>query len=525
MRRFLLLAMIFITVSGSTAFAGQRRPVEPFEVAQWPIPAAPLDEIVLQVLSKQGASLNLPASDTVFIRRAYLDLLGAVPEPEAVEAFIADPNPLKRAALVDQLFLREEYVEYTSLKCADLLRIKSEFPINLWPNATQAYHLWVSDAVRKNMPYDAFARALLLGSGSNFRQPESNFYRALEAKNPATIAKTVALTWMALRFDDLSTAAKADFTAFFSQIDYKKTLEWKEEIVVIKPLTEAVSTRFPDGTPVTLKPGVDPRVVFADWLLATNNPWFARAAVNRAWARFFGRGIIEPVDNITSMDVSPVIDFLASEFIRSGYDMRALYRIILNSRTYQQSSLPPSTALSATTSGTPSIDWARYGIRRLDAEVLIDALNRIGGTGEAYYSAIPEPFTYIPTTARSISLADGSITSAFLMRFGRPARDSGLASERSSAVDEEQLRYLLNSTEVRKKIEQGPRLQKALNLGAEKRAEQVRELYRQILSRTPTAAETKKAISLLSSSALSTRAAAVDLAWALVNSTEFLYQH
>jgi len=525
MRQVLILAMIFVTALGYPAFAEQRKPVEPFEVARWPIGATALDEIVLQMLTKQGASLNLPASDTVFIRRAFLDLLGTVPEPEEVDAFIADPSPLKRAALVDQLFLREEYVEYTSLKWADLLRIKSEFPINLWPNATQAYHLWVSDAVRKNMPYDAFARALLLGSGSNFRQPESNFYRALEAKTPATIAKTVALTWMALCFDDLPTAAKTDFMAFFSCIDYKKTLEWKEEIVVIKPATGAVSTRYPDGTPVTIKPGVDPRAVFTDWLLSPENPWFARAAVNRAWARFFGLGIIEPVDNITSTDVSPVLDFLASEFVTSGYDIRALYRIILNSRTYQQSSLPQPTTSPATASDTPSIAWARYGIRRLDAEVLIDALDRIGGTGEAYYSAIPEPFTYIPTTARSISLADGSITSAFLMRFGRPARDSGLASERSSAVDEEQLRYLLNSTEVRKKIEQGPRLQKALSLSAEKRAEQVRELYRQILSRTPTEAETKKAMSLLSSSALSTRAAAVDLAWALVNSTEFLYQH
>ena len=525
MRRFLLLAMIFVAALDHTAFADQRTPLEPYEIARWPIGATALDEIVLQMLTKQGASLNLPASDTVFIRRVFLDLLGTVPEPEEVDAFIADPSPLKRAVLVDQLFLREEYVEYTSLKWADLLRIKSEFPINLWPNATQAYHLWVSDAVRKNMPYDAFARALLLGSGSNFRQPESNFYRALEAKTPATIAKTVALTWIALRFDDLPAAVKTDFMAFFSSIDYKKTLEWKEEIVVIKPMTETVTTRFPDGTPVTLRPGVDPRAVFTDWLLSPENPWFARAAVNRAWARFFGRGIIEPVDTITSTDVSPVLDFLASEFIASGYDMRALYRIILNSRTYQQSSLPPSTAASATTSVTPSIAWARYGIRRLDAEVLIDALNRIGGTGEAYYSAIPEPFTYIPTTARSISLADGSITSAFLMRFGRPARDSGLASERSSVVDEEQLRYLLNSTEVRKKIEQGPRLQKALSLNAEKRPEQVRELYRQILSRTPTAAETKKALSLLSSSVLSTRAAAADLAWALVNSAEFLYQH
>jgi len=512
-----------ILVSCSSLCALDRIPVVPFETSVWPTAPNRLDNVVVPLMAKEGLSLNLPCSDTVFVRRVYLDLLGATPLPEEVEAFVADARTDKRARLVDSLFNRDEYVEYTSLKLADLLRVKSEFPDNLWPNAVQAYYRWISEAVKSNMGYDNFARSLLLGAGSNFRQPASNFYRAMEARTPETIAKTVAQTWMAVGWNSLSPESRTGLAAFFARIGYKKTLEWKEEIVTINPAMGPANAQFPDGKKAVLAPEKDPRAVFADWLISPGNPWFSRAEANRVWFYLMGNGIIDSVDDLGLLSPagrSPALDFLASEFVRSGWDTKALYRLILTSRVYQQSSIPAS----GITADSP-LPWTRYAIRRLDAEVLIDALDRLGGAGENYYSAIPEPFTFIPASNRSISLSDGSITSSFLLRFGRPSRDLGLLSERSYAINEEQLRYLLNSTDMKKKIEQSPALKDSYNFPPEKKEAQIREIYRQILSRPPTAEETALVIRLAQAAKTPQRQAAVDLAWALVNSKEFLYKH
>jgi len=510
-------------VSCLSLFSLERIPVEPFEYSVWPTGQNRLDTVIVPLMTKEGLSLNLPCSDLVFIRRVYLDLLGATPLPEEVEAFVADARTDKRARLVDSLFARDEYVEYSSLKLADLLRVKSEFPDNLWPNAVQSYYRWISQAVSSNMSYDNFARSLLLGAGSNFREPTANFYRAMEARTPETIAKTVAQTWMAVGWNSLSPESRTGLASFFTRIGYKKTLEWKEEIVTLNPASVPLNAQFPDGKKTVLVPEKDPRAVFADWLVAPENPWFSRAAVNRVWFYLMGSGIIDTVDDLGAASPegqSPALDFLADEFASSGYDIQSLYKLILNSRVYQQSSIPAP----GVTDASP-LPWTRYAIRRLDAEVLIDALDRFGGTVESYYSAIPEPFTFIPASARTISLSDGSITSSFLMRFGRPSRDLGLVSERSNAIDEEQLRYLFNSTDMKKRIEQSPALKDVYGFPSNAKDAQIRAIYRQILLRPPTSAESALVIKLATAAKSSQRQAAIDLAWALVNSKEFLYKH
>ena len=205
--------------------------------------------------------------------------------------------------------------------------------------------------------------------------------------------------------------------------------------------------------------------------------------------------------------------------MQSRYDLRHVYRLILNSRTYQQSTIPHSTDPDAERL------FACYAVRRLDAEVLIDALCWIGGTGERYSSAIPEPATYIPEDQRSIDLADGSITSEFLEMFGRPARDTGLESERNNQPSDAQRLHLLNASDVQKKIERSPRLRKVLETAGKDRREAVRGIYLTILSRYPTEGELESAEGYLRSSGLKWREAAKDLAWALVNTKEFLYRH
>jgi hypothetical protein len=491
-------------------------------------PTNPVDEAVGAVLRSGGAEFAEPCTDEVFVRRLYLDMLGTLPRPGETEAFLKNTDPGKRAALVEQLFPREEYADYVSLRWGDVLRVKSEFPINLWPNAVQAYHRWIRQAFRENLGYDRFARELLTASGSNFRDPPANFYRAVAARDPSSLAGAAALTFMGTRLESWPAEARKDMAAFFSRVAWKKTLEWKEEIVYSDPLsTGDLATRFPDGRSVVVPESVDPRAAFADWLTQPENPWFARALVNRVWYWLLGTGITEPADAIPrGADGRPasagageeVLRVLERGFRASGYDLRSLYRLILTSRTYQQSSVPLR-------GGTPAaLAFARYTVRRLDAEVLADALAWLGGVGPGYSSPIPEPFTFVPDSERTIALADGSITSPFLVRFGRPSRDTGLLSERNNQPSEEQALYLLNSSEVRKHIDASPVLKPVYNLPAARRAEQARRIYFILLNRLPTAEE-QDLVAAHSTAAGEPSRAARDLAWALINSKEFLYRH
>lgn len=497
--------------------------VLPFEDADWSTPANIVDAQVVPALEKQGVRLRNPCSDGVFIRRVYLDLIGTVPTPQEVDAFLNDTRPDKRSALIETLFARDEFVDYWTMKWCDLLRVKSEFPINLWPNAVQAYHRWIHDAIRQNRPYDQFVRELLTSSGSNFRVPPVNFYRAIQGRDPSSIAKAVALTFMGARFEGLPQTRRDDMAAFFSKVAYKKTDEWKEEIVYPNPeSTNALKAVFPDGSTVNIPADADPRAVFSKWLIAPNNKWFARNIANRIWAWTMGHGIIHEPDDIRpdNPPASPeLLACLEKELIKSNYDLRHIYRLILNSRTYQQSSIPQDDT------SNPKVQFAHYTVRQLDAEVLMDALCWIGGDGESYSSPIPEPYTFIPKDQRTIALADGSITSSFLMTFGRPARDTGLESERNNQPTDTQRLYTLNSGDIQRRIDRSPRLRTVFNLGRRNHAEMVRRIYLIILSRYPTDAELATARQYFDTKGLQPSQAGGDLAWALINSKEFLYRH
>ena len=269
-------------------------------------PANKIDELVsakLQELNIQPASV---CPDAVFVRRVFLDTIGTLPTTAEAENFILDRNPDKRRFLIDRLLERDEFADYWAMKWSDLLRIKAEFPINLWPNAAQSYHQWVRDDIRRNVPYDQFVRDLLTASGSNFAAPQVNFYRALQDKAPQTIARAVALAFMGTRLEKWPAEQRSNLAAFFSNVGYKSTSEWKEEIVYFDPAAtnaQAVAgapllATFPDGTTVALSPDKDPREVFAGWLTNPKNPWFARNIVNRTWSWLLGRGIIQEPDDI-----------------------------------------------------------------------------------------------------------------------------------------------------------------------------------------------------------------------------------
>jgi hypothetical protein len=371
---------------------------------------------------------------------------------------------------------------------------------------------------------------MLTASGSNFRVPPVNFYRAMQSKEPPGIAQTVALTFMGTRAEKWPKDRLAGMAAFFSQVGYKSTAEWKEEIVFFDadktnaPATNGLKVAaavFPDGTAAHLSPDRDPREVFADWLIDTKNPWFTRNIANRVWAWLLGRGIIQEPDDIRP-DNPPsnpeLLAFLERDLVASHYDLKHLYRLILTSRTYQLSSVPQagSTATNAY--------FSHYPLRRLDAEVLIDALDKITGGTENYSSAIPEPFTFIPENQRSIALEDGSISSSFLELFGRSSRDTGLESERNNRPSADQRLCLLNSSQTQRKMEQSPMIKNLVVAGKEPR-DIVIGMYLGILSRFPTDPELRIAEGYFQSSKLARREAAVDIVWSLINSAEFLYRH
>jgi len=459
----------------------------------------------------------------VFVRRVYLDVIGTLPTAREASSFIQNTNANKRARLIDQLLARDDYADYWAMKWSDVLRVKAEFPINLWPNAAQGYHRWIRTAIAENEPYDRFVRDLLTASGSNFQVPPANFYRAMQNREPKGIAQAVALTFMGARADQWPEAKLAGLAAFFSQVGIKTTAEWKEEIVFWNPASTNAQTTatFPDGTSVRLSPDRDPREVFADWLIDAKNPWFARNEVNRVWYWLLGRGIIQEPDDIRP-DNPPgnpeLLAYLEKEFIASHYDVKQLYRLILNSQTYQLSSLPRSSNRGA------AANFASYPLQQLDAEVLADALCEITGTTEKYSSAIPEPFTFIPEDKHSIALPDGSISSAFLEMFGRPPRDTGLESERNNRPTAEQRLHLLNSSHIQSKLEQSPKLRSLLKTRSNPR-DAVTGLYLAILSRYPTETELEAAAAYFPSGGADNRPAALDVAWALINSAEFLFRH
>jgi hypothetical protein len=501
----------------------------PFESTDTPVPLGEIDRLVFRRLEQLGISPAAPCSDAVFVRRAYLDVIGTLPTATEARDFIAERKADKRAALIDQLLAREEFADYWAMRWSDLLRVKAEFPVNLWPNAAQAYHHWIRASILANQPYDEFVRDMLTASGSNFREPPVNFYRAMQNHDPQGIAQTVALNFMGVRAEKWPTNQLGGMAAFFAQVSYKSTSEWKEEIVFNDPaatnailyLGAARRATFPDGKTVTLPADKDPREVFADWLITPKNRWFTRNIANRSWSWLLGRGIIHEPDDIRP-DNPPsnpeLLTYLERELIAADYDLKQFFRLILNSQTYQLSSVPASDKPEA------AANFASYPLRRLEAEVLIDAINQLTGSSEKYSSAIPEPFTFIPEGSRSIALPDGSISSSFLELFGKPSRDTGLESERNNRITASQRLHLLNSTHIQRKIEQS-RMVEYQSQGKKPPREVATNMYLGILSRYPTEAELEAVEAYGGYGKVKAREVVVDLAWALMNSAEFLHRH
>ena len=413
------------------------------------------------------------ASGPVWMRRLHLDLAGRLPSPEEAKAFLASTDRTKRAALADRLLASDGYADYWSMRFCDILRVKSEFPINLWPNAVYVYHRRIRDFVLNDEPWDQFSRLLLTSSGSDFRDAEANFFRASPRRTPEGLAETVLLTFLGENWNKVPGASVKTVVPYFANVRIKDTREWKEEIVTVE--------------------GEDHRGEFCDRLLGEWRRPFAAAFVQRIDHWLFGLDKPDPA-HVTA-------------FIRNGFRLKPFLRTLVLSREY---------ARGPVTGG--------FRCRRLDAEVLDDALCDLTGLGRNYQSIAPEPFTFLPGRRRTVAIEDGSITSAFLLLFGRPARDSGRLAERRNAISAKQRLYLFNSGKLYQAL--GPMTNdKAFR--NRPMGEIVDDLYWRFYSRPPTAEERTALVTRFQSLPKGRERWGYprDLAWALMNSREFLYQH
>jgi len=554
----LILTAVRLQAASPFVDPDPRRPEVPAELA------AAVKEIDA-VLEKSRVRNQLPriprASDAVFLRRAWLCAAGRIPARNEVSQFLNDKDPAKRAKLIDRLLASDEHADLIAMRFADMLRIKSEFPVNLWPNAVHAFHQQLRTDIHNNRPYSEMAFEMLTASGSNFRIPYANFFRGSGDRTPAGLAKITALTFMGLRVENLQEDKRKEFENFFSRIRYKSSSEWKEEFVFTDP--EAVKLRawLPGVGSFTIRaPEEEPRLVLARALVSDDNPYFARAFVNRAWSWFFGRGLIDPADDIspepdfqtrfrrsfglnsapagckpdhcTEQGIHPkLLAFLTEEFRRSRYDMRHLFRLIMNCQAFHASPVVPLELTADRPEQAKTVReqaakyFLTYPVRRLEAEVLSDCLGVLTGYYGKYTSVIPEPFTYLPAGTRAVQIADGSISSAMLGLFGRPSRDSGQISDRNNHMTAAQRLYLLNSNVVYRQISNlGWKIGRNTKGDLERRGMQA--IYLTILGRPPTPLE-KKWIRDYHRALPRKQRGQIwpDLCWVLVNSKEFLYYH
>ena len=473
--------------------------------------------------------------DAAFYRRLSLRVRGRLPRVQEIQKFLADKSPDKRAKLIDEFIASEDFAQLMAMRYADMFRIKSEFPINLWPNAVQCYHRYFYLLTRDDLSWRKTAYELLTASGSNFRVPAANFFRANADRTPKGLAAGTALALMNFRTDKMSKEDQEKFALFFSRVRFKSTKEWKEEIVYTAPETGVLECRTPDGRKFKIDTAEkDPRKVFADWLCDRDNPILSRAYVNRAWYWATGRGLAEPADDMalppTFMEkllgkVRPndpadekVMAFLVDFFEKNNCSTKALYRLILNSRAWQADWKCSSKELAK-----KEKYLAVFPVRRLESEILSDALSTLTRSHERYVSVIPEPFTFIPRGTPAVTLADGSMSTGVLDKFGRSPRDSGKLAERNNNSTGAQRLHLMNSGVLYQQI---IRLPGYFFRGGMSWKTQLDIAYLAVLSRYPAKAEAAAAKAYFEKLPPRVRWQFwQELFWCLVNSAEFSYHH
>ncbi len=492
----------------------------------------PIDAAVLAQWRALGVTPSPPCTDAEFLRRVSIDITGTLPTPAELGQFLADPAADKRARAVDRLLERPEYASYFALKWADVLRNRRDGQNNV-QHGTFGFHDWIREQLARNTPYDQFAGAILAATGSVESSPPVQWYRTM--RETSAFVDDTAQVFLGMRlqcarchhhpFEKWSQNDYYGFAAFFARVQRKpdpraERMGRTGEVVytsrtgsVTHPKTgETMAPRGLGGEAVKTATGEDPRRALVAWLVDKRNPFFARALVNRYWAHFMGRGIVEPLDDmrLTNPASNPeLLEALADSFTRSGYDLKALIRSICTSQVYGLSSVPNAS------SERDRQSFARHYPRRMSAEVLLDALATVSG--------VPSAFPGLPAGTRAIELPDESVRSSFLDVFGRPKRETSCECERVSDATLSQSLMLLNSADVQTVLasDQG----RAAQLAKDARPEpaKIDELFLAAFGRRATPAESAAAVAYLAKNPKDKKRAYEDVIWALINSKEFQF--
>jgi hypothetical protein len=499
-----------------------------------------------QVFAKLRSLRTNPSelcSDTVFVRRAYLDLLGILPTTDEAQAFMTDTRKDKRTRLIDRLLTRNEFAEFWALKWADLFRNEEK---TIDRKGVQAFHGWIAQALRENKPIDQFVREIIAARGSTYLNPPANYYRAL--RDPITRAEATAQVFLGVRlqcaqchnhpFDRWSQDDYYDWASVFARVKYK-VLENKrrdgldshefigEQIVYLAnegSVTNArngklASSRFL-GVSKKLAKEEDPLRALSEWV--TTNPLFAKSQVNRVWYHLMGRGLVDPIDDFRPTNPAShpeLLDQLAKDFAAQKYNLRWLIRLVMNSRAYQLSSEPNDT------NAADELNYSHVLPRRLTAEQLLDAQHGA--------LAVPAKFTGYPSGMRAGQLPGveavrlrekrRSSSDTFLTLFGKPMRLLSCECERSSETTMSQAFNLVSGPEINELLSAPDnRIQQMITEGRSN-AEIITELYWAALSRPPSQSESLE-MSACMEKAENRRKAFEDISWALLNAKEFVFR-
>jgi hypothetical protein len=490
-----------------------------------------IDKLVHEKLNKLRIIPADLASDEVFLRRVFLDIVGLPPTIDERNKFLTDTRPDKRAALIDELLERKEFTEMWVMKWAELLQIRTfnNGPQQVSYKAALNYYQWLRERIAGNVPFNEIIRQILSAKGGTFSSPATNYFQI--EQDVLKLTENTAQVFMGTRiqcaqchnhpFDRWTMDDYYGFVSFFAQVKRKPAEDPRERIVFDEggetqhPVTKQnMKPKFLGGPAPELK-GKSRREALAGWLASAENPWFARNVANIVWAHFLGVGIVDPVDDmrVSNPPSNPeLLDALAKKFVSDNYDLKKLVRDICNSRTYQLSTRTNET------NATDARNFSHAMIRRVRAEVLLDCISRV--------TATPNKFKGLPLGARAVQIADGNTTNYFLTTFGRATRATVCSCEVKMEPNLSQALHLLNGDTTQQRIRQGKIVENLLKEKKEPK-EIIRTLYLTTLSREPTDLEMEKLLATLpdGKNREKAREALEDIFWALLNSKEFIFNH
>jgi hypothetical protein len=488
-----------------------------------------IDNLVFAKLKNLRMLPSELCSDETFLRRAFLDVIGVLPAREDYDKFMADAGADKRERLIDDLLARKEFSELWVMKWAELLQIRTDDNRQVSYKTALGYFNWLQSRVEDNVPFNVMIQELLSANGGTFNLPATTYYQI--ERDTLKISENTAQIFMGMRiqcaqchnhpFDRWTMDDYYSFAAFFSQIGRKNAEDPRERIVYDRAEGEVkhpvggrtMAPKFLGGDVPDVK-GKDRRQVLAEWLASPENPYFARNLANIVWAHFFGKGIIDPVDDVRVSNPASnpeLLEALSKKFTGYKYDFKKLVRDICTSRTYQLSTKGNETNESDTR------NFAKGPIRRIRAEVLLDIISEVTDT--------PNKFKGLPLGARAVQIADGKTSNYFLTTFGRATRETVCSCEVKMEPNLSQALHLLNGDTVNTRIVQGALVKKQLDAG-KKAPDVLDELYIRCLGRKPNEAEVKKLLPMIEGTdRKQVQQNLEDVFWALLNANEFIFNH